>query len=248
MNMSADAMVHCTDGVAGKVRLVLINPITKEISHVVVRERSFPHVKRLVPTKLLESATDQEIHLACSRHDLSQMRSLVETEFIEPAHPTHSRGSVPHLLLPYIGTQQAESGRKTIPESELALPRGSAVRAKDGLIGTVRLFAVEPASGEITDLVVRTLQSRWGRAGVTIPVSEIERVEERAVHLKLEKASIMALLAGPGQRRRAPEWVARPEPGALVTPGRDPGRDGEGAHTGEETVLGGSRSRRAGAY
>jgi hypothetical protein len=43
----------------------------------------------------------------------------------------------------------------------------------------------------------------WGQKDVTIPVSQIERIEEDAVHLKLDKRSIEALPAIPVRRRQS---------------------------------------------
>jgi hypothetical protein len=212
MDISAEAVVHCTDGVAGRVKLIIINPLTDRISHVVVRERSFPHVKRLVPIGLVERASSQEIRLACSRNALSRMRSLVETEFVVPTSPDQRNAGAPHLLLPYIASQPAEPRSETMLASKLSVRRGTVVKATDGVVGTVGLLAVEPVGGEITDLVVRAAHPRLGRAEVTIPVSKIDRVEEHAVHLKLDRATVRSLPAVPakhGQPRDGPKAGAR---------------------------------------
>jgi hypothetical protein len=41
----------------------------------------------------------------------------------------------------------------------------------------------------------------WGEKDVTIPVSEIDRIEETVIHLKLDKQSVKALPAIPIRRQ-----------------------------------------------
>ena len=86
-----------------------------------------------------------------------------------------------------------------VPPGELAIHRGAHVRARDGRVGRVDEFLVNVADGHITHLVLRE-GHLWGQKDVTIPVSEIGRIEEDTVHLKLDKASIEALPGIPVRR------------------------------------------------
>jgi sporulation protein YlmC with PRC-barrel domain len=86
-----------------------------------------------------------------------------------------------------------------IPPGELAVRRGARVRATDGHVGRVDEFMVDPTNGHITHLVLREGHP-WGQKDVTIPVSQIERIEENAVYLRLDKHSIEALPAIPVRR------------------------------------------------
>ena len=52
--------------------------------------------------------------------------------------------------------------------------------------GCVDEFPVDPANGHITHLVLRE-GHLWGQEDVTIPISEIARIEEGTVYLKLNK-------------------------------------------------------------
>jgi sporulation protein YlmC with PRC-barrel domain len=87
-----------------------------------------------------------------------------------------------------------------IPSGELAMRRGARVQATDGRVGQVDEFLVNPVNGYITHLVLRE-GHLWGQKDVTIPVSQIERIEENAVYLKLDKHSIEALPAVPVSKR-----------------------------------------------
>lgn len=87
-----------------------------------------------------------------------------------------------------------------MPPGELALRRGTRVDATDGHVGRVDEFLIDPATGHITHVVLRE-GHLWGQKDVTIPVSEIDRIEEDTVHLKLDRHSIAALPAIPIRRR-----------------------------------------------
>lgn len=73
----------------------------------------------------------------------------------------------------------------------------------NGRIGRVDEFLVEPTSGHITHLVLRQ-GHLWGQKDVTIPVAQIEKFDDDAVHLKLDKRSIEALPHIPVRRRSIP--------------------------------------------
>jgi hypothetical protein len=58
---------------------------------------------------------------------------------------------------------------------------------------------VAPADERVTHLVLRE-GNLWGQKDVTIPVSQIERIEANTVYLKLDKRNIEALPSVPVQR------------------------------------------------
>ncbi len=64
--------------------------------------------------------------------------------------------------------------------------------ASDGLIGHVDEFLIDPANQQITHLILREGHF-WGQKEVTIPVIQIERIEEDTVYLKLSKEEIEKL-------------------------------------------------------
>jgi hypothetical protein len=78
--------------------------------------------------------------------------------------------------------------------------RGARVEATDGHVGRVDEFLVDPMDGHITHLVLRE-GHLWGEKYVTISVSQIARLEEDAVYLKLDKQSIEALPTISARRR-----------------------------------------------
>ena len=86
-----------------------------------------------------------------------------------------------------------------IPPGELAVRRGARVEATDGHAGRVDEFLVNPEDGYITHLVLRE-GHLWGQKEVTVPVSQIDHIEDNAVHLKLDKHSVEVLPSIPIRR------------------------------------------------
>lgn len=89
--------------------------------------------------------------------------------------------------------------RRNIPPEELAIRRGAKVEARDGRIGRVDEFMIDPISENITHLIL-TEGYLWGKKEVTIHVSEIDRIEESTVYLNLTKEQVEALPAVPARR------------------------------------------------
>ena len=88
-----------------------------------------------------------------------------------------------------------------IPQNELAIHRGAQVFATDGEVGRVDEFLIDPDSSAITHLILRE-GHLWNREEVTIPVSQIEHIEEDEVYLKLDKCAIEALPSIPLRRKQ----------------------------------------------
>ena len=72
------------------------------------------------------------------------------------------------------------------------------MKTTDGDIGQVDEFIVDPKSKYVTHLVLKE-GLPWKKKQITIPVSEIERIENYTVYLKLNKQAVKAL---PTVRRR----------------------------------------------
>jgi sporulation protein YlmC with PRC-barrel domain len=166
-----------------------------------MKEKWFPHVERLVPMELVTESAPHLIHLRCTTKDLAELDSFTETKFIQSEDPYHIYDMEDYRMWPYVlpEDEMMPIEYERVPHGELAIHRGAHVRAKDGHVGRVDEFLVNVADGHITHLVLRE-GHLWGQKDVTIPVSAIERIEEDAVHLKLDKATVGALPGIPVRR------------------------------------------------
>ncbi|HEY2575380.1 MAG TPA: hypothetical protein VGI74_03645, partial [Streptosporangiaceae bacterium] len=76
------AEVTCGDEECGKVTRVVIDPIAKAVTHLVVEPKALEDISRLVPLDLVESATPERIRLNCTLADFSKLDPAEETRFL----------------------------------------------------------------------------------------------------------------------------------------------------------------------
>jgi uncharacterized membrane protein len=199
------ANVECVDGVCGESTAVVVNPITRDVTHFVVLDKtSSDPVERLVPIDQIQDTTQTLIRLNCTQAELAKMDPFTETHYIldeQRADYSHwSGGEV--WQEPYATTEGAAYTaveEEQVPPGELAVHRGTRVEASDGHIGEVGEFLIDPKSGHVTHLVLQEGHI-LGKVAVTLPLSTIDHVEEDTVYLKLAKEDVESLPALPVKR------------------------------------------------
>jgi sporulation protein YlmC with PRC-barrel domain len=205
MDIPVNAEVTCVDGVCGQSTYVIINPISRQVTHVVVKGKKGLHTERVVPVDLVVDTTRDLIRLRCTTDELSRIEPFTETEYVQESMPDVGYLEGTYRVWPYdIPELNATIAvtHERIPHGELAIHRGARVEAADGPVGRVDEFLVDPVDTHITHLVLRE-GHLWGQKNVTIPVSQIDRIQEDTVYLKLDKHSVEALPAIPIRRRKA---------------------------------------------
>ncbi len=155
MEIPMKAKVQCTDGAGVQPTMLLVDPTNNRITHLVVKERQPPQAERLVPIRCVRDTTGEVIRLRCSLHDLSEMRPLVMTEFVRAEMPDLDDGPRQCADVPYLVPKWVKVKHKSIPRGELGVRRGVRVMATDREVGRAGEFVIDPASGNITHLVLR---------------------------------------------------------------------------------------------
>lgn len=203
MDIPINVDVLCAGEVCGRSTYLVINPVNERVTHLVVAEKSFPNIERLVPVDNIIASTPASIQLRCNRTDLSEMDAFEQTDFIgtdqiEYTYPY----DVPIQMWPYslYEAMPVPLEHENIPEGEVAIHRGTPVEATDGQVGRVDEFLVDPENDIITHLVLRE-GHLWGKRDVTIPVSKIEKITDGAVYLNLDKKSLETLPTIPVNRK-----------------------------------------------
>jgi len=203
MDIPINVEVLCAGKSCGRSTYLVVNPVNEHITHLVVAEKAFPNIERLVPVDKILASTPNSIQLRCNQADLSEMATFEETDFIEAGRLEASLPySVPYEVWPYAMYDELPMPleHERIPAGEVVIRRGTAVKATDGQVGKVDEFLVDPENDAITHLVLRE-GHLWGKKDVTIPVSEIDKITENAVYLKLDKQDIESLPTVPVKRR-----------------------------------------------
>jgi sporulation protein YlmC with PRC-barrel domain len=204
--------VRCTDGLYGDLADVVIDPLEKRVTHLVVRPERAEEERRLVPIHLAKGRDDKqrEIELGCTLGDAQKFESVHEAAYIRlgesPAEdPDWDIGVVDVLASPYYSTlgldpypAQPDSlvtmFYDRVPKGEVELRRASAVISAEGdSLGEVDGFVVD-ADEYVTHFVLER-GHLWGRKEVTIPIGAVARVESDVVYLSLSKDEVGALPA-----------------------------------------------------
>jgi sporulation protein YlmC with PRC-barrel domain len=193
-----NAKVECLDGPAGKSTAVIIDPIEQKVTHFVVKGNNLPLSKRrLVPVEQVKETSQKLISLNCTKGELTKMEPFIAKRYIQKEtreYPSSFYGGEgPSYMKAYVfAAETVPIEIERVPPGELAVHRGTSVKATDGWIGQVDEFLVDPASQQITHLVLRE-GHLWGKKELTVPMSAIERMAEDTVYLKLDKQAVEQL-------------------------------------------------------
>jgi sporulation protein YlmC with PRC-barrel domain len=200
MEIPLQAQVECTDGVCGLSAYILIDPVSDQVMHVVVRETS-SNTEYIVPVDVISATIADTIRLRCSKAELEKMPLFVQTEFVQEKILDYAGyqggipGMGPYFYMPYVTSEirvPVSAEHPQIPPGELAVHRGTRVEATDGYVGKVDEFVVNPENGHITYLVMRE-GHLWGDKNVIIPVSAMEDNGDDTVFLNIDKQQIESL-------------------------------------------------------
>jgi sporulation protein YlmC with PRC-barrel domain len=201
IDLPTKSEVHCSDGIAGLSTYVIGNPINHQITHLVVQGYLAPYYEYLVPVEQVEETTPNLIQLKCTLDEFEQMVVFKYEEYIPTEIPRHL--SWPYCV-PIPGSVLEESAfihveHRNIPWDEQAVRRGAGVEAIDGYIGQVDELLINSKNMQVTHLILRQRHILKQRE-ITIPVSQIDHVDEDTIYLKLDRQSIEELPTTPIQR------------------------------------------------
>jgi sporulation protein YlmC with PRC-barrel domain len=184
------AEASCTDGSCGTLKLLVIDPVARELTHLIIGPEHPPDAARLVPIELVD-ATAAGLQLRCTVAEFAALNPAEETQFIEGSIEYSAYGSKQEVFWPRYsnrGSYGTEVTVDAIPPGELEVRRNDPVHATDGEIGKVQGLVIDPASHHVTHVLLQE-GHLWGRKEVAIPVSAVTRVEER-IELSLSKKQV----------------------------------------------------------
>ena len=202
MNIPLNADVRCSDGAAGRSTVIVVDPHTETVTHVVVDSQGTEY---LVPIDVISESGTDHIQLRWSLAELAKAERYDKVVYVGDGSAEGL--GVPSMIYPttmdagYM-TESVELSylnEEQIPENELAIHRGAHVEASDGRVGQIDEFLIDSATGQITHLVLRQ-GHLWGKKDVTVPVSAIDHIQEDLVILNLDKAAVEQLPHVPVKR------------------------------------------------
>jgi sporulation protein YlmC with PRC-barrel domain len=196
--IGADAC--CSDGICGEVSRVVVDPVARAVTHLVVEPKHRQGIGRLVPIDLVK-VVDGDIQVHCTREELEKLDPAEETEFLPGDKGYGGYGTGEVFYRPYyglgtyrgLGMGSQPVTYDTVPLGEVAVRRGEHVHATDGDIGKVQGLVIDPQNHHVTHVLLQEGHF-WGHKEVAIPISAVTGVDD-GIRLKVSKQDVQNLPA-----------------------------------------------------
>jgi sporulation protein YlmC with PRC-barrel domain len=208
---SIGTAASCTDGACGEIARVVVDPVARTVTHLVVQPKHEHKHGRLVPVDLVDTVPGG-VQLRCTRAELEKLDPAEEREFrVGSAHPGDlGYGSEQVLSWRYYGLScgtgtgdgtsldsSAGPGRghtmrtvtyDSVPLGEVEVRHGDRVHATDGEIGLVEGLVIDPRNHQVTHVLLQE-GHLWGRKEVAIPIGAVTRVDI-GIRLSISKQQV----------------------------------------------------------
>jgi len=204
MHLRLDANVQTTDGLSGTLADVVLDPVKRAVTHVVVRAGEPDRAARLVPLQLVAGGTapGDALSLTCTAEQFEQLESIqgyaylpvderpapdsewdvgVEDVVMMPSYQGADLGVYTAEIDPNVGVTYDR-----VPKGEVEIRHSSdVVSSDDHELGAVNSLVVENTA--ITQVVVEHGHLWWHRT-VSVPIESVATLETNAIRLALTKA------------------------------------------------------------
>jgi sporulation protein YlmC with PRC-barrel domain len=204
LRIGADA--SCSDGACGQLSRVIVNPVAREVTHIVVGHKHRNGSGRLVPVDLVDATTDQ-LRLRCTLAEFEALQPAQETEVVPDLDPTghqdppRSPNFLPVSPAVWLTSGGRGRGRPPAPEKvtvdsvpfgQVDIRRELTVCATDGEIGQVQGLVVEPGGRQVTHVLLQ--EGRMlGRKEVAVPIGAVTKIGTLQINLSLSKHQVKDL-------------------------------------------------------
>jgi hypothetical protein len=202
--------VSCADGECGELARVIVNPVARTLTHLVVAPKHHRGPGRLVPIDLVEDS-GKTISLRCTTAEFERLDEAEESQFLPYTDPESGRATEGALSWPYYGLHfdpmpTGSAGFSTldtppvpkpvasdrVPLGEVEISRGDQVHASDGPIGVVEGLVIDPRDHHVTHVLLQE-GHLWGRKQVAIPISSLVHSDVGLIRVGLTKEEVRDL-------------------------------------------------------
>ena len=195
MLLSIGATIRCRDGVAGKLKYVVLDPENGEVTHLIVERGRLLRRDIVVPAAWIEEESEGEIGLNATADDLNKLPEYKEFDFIQP--DTSYRPLSGHRVedtrfwsSPYdpVGDGRPwilRHVRVGVQDDEVVIQRGLPVHDQDRRpVGTIDHLVVDSKTHKVTHFVVRR-GSVLDPEAYILPLERVSWVSEVGVRLNM---------------------------------------------------------------
>lgn len=211
MRLTLGVPVRCADGPFGELRDIVIDPVRRRVTHLVVQPEHRHGLARLVPADVLAAASRNDVTLTCSGEEVLQRDAVQEFAFLRAGEvPERSKdwevGVEDVVAMPAYDAGGFDSSLgdperrlavtyDRIPKGEVEIRPSSSVTSSDGHeVGRVDGFALDAERG-ITAVLVRC-GHLWRRHTISVPVDAVAELGTDVVALNLPADDVSRLPDG----------------------------------------------------
>jgi hypothetical protein len=192
----------CTNGICGELSRVVVDPVARSVTHLVVEPKHRPGPPRLVPLDLVDAAAGS-IRVRCTLSAFDELDAAEEVHFLPGSIGYAGYGPGQALFWPYysgrmgVGVGMGEVSEAitydTLPVGDVAVRRGEHVHAVDGDIGRVQGLVMDRGDRRVTHVLLQD-GHLWGRKEVAIPIGNVTGVDD-GIRLNITKQEVQDLPA-----------------------------------------------------
>jgi sporulation protein YlmC with PRC-barrel domain len=210
MQIRQNSIVYTLDGKSvGRIDRIVLDPQTKDVTHLVVRKGFLLTEDKVVPVDLIGAATQKGVTLQGEVSDFEALPLFEETHYVRatenppPKSPGDAEGNDAHPLywypaldgVPRIAmidppppSYVAET-EQNIPEGTVALKEGAEVITADGKhVGTLEQVLTDPHLDQATNLVI--VQGLLVKERRRVPITWVSEVKENEIHLAVGSRTV----------------------------------------------------------
>jgi uncharacterized protein YrrD len=209
------SVVTSSDEKVGDLDRVVVDPLSGEVTHLVVREGLLFPQDKVIPVDLVRDTDEERVVLRAQITDPEAFPNFEEAEYIRleeaqaegghayrpgyaPAYYWYPPpgigwwGTVPYPISPQ--PPYVLAAKRNIPEGTIPLREGAQVLSADGEeVGNVERVFAEPADDRVTHLLIS--QGLLLKERKLVPTTWIATVSENQVRLGVESSMIEDLPA-----------------------------------------------------
>ena len=202
----------------GTLSRVILDPRTREVTHIVVEKGLLFTTSKLVPLENIDPEHRDRIVLSSSEQELEQLQDFQESEYVTLDSAEYPEGELEAgtvetaLWYPPMNSALWRAGMYTpspagpvytlkttqnIPEGTIALAEGARVLSRDGKhSGDIEQLIVEPHDNRVTHMLIAA--GLLFRERKLIPVLWIDEIGEYQVRLSVGSGTLERLPAYEG--------------------------------------------------
>ena len=193
------ASVEGADGHLGHVDALVVDPVARDVTHLVVAW-GIAEPRVLLPVAAVASSDPDVVRVGIDAAALRSLEHFDEPSYLSPEGDWVADDLVlsasTYYLEPFATPIDAAmlADHERVPAGEVAVRRGMAVHSADGThVGQVDELLVDPTDGHVTHLVLRQGHLLRHDDDVVIPVGTADRFEDGRVVLSLDLPAVEAL-------------------------------------------------------